>query len=278
MRNHRDDIDGLRAFAVGGVLLFHAFPLAFPAGFLGVDVFFVISGYLITGILMRTVLEGRFSLREFYYARVRRIFPALLLVLIFVMFVGWFYLLPEEFSQLGRHIAGGGAFLANVVYLREFGYFDEEAARKPLLHLWSLGVEEQFYIVFPVLLYAAYTLTRSVAFVFFVVLVLALALAVGVHRGDMVAQFYSPFSRAWQLGAGVLLALSQMRSLQSHAVENPSAARYSWLSAVGFLFIMAALTGGTEFEILSRVPGLFPVIGTVLIIHGGAAGWVNSPP
>lgn len=131
VKTYRPDIDGLRAVAVSGVLLFHAFPQAFPAGFLGVDVFFVISGYLISGILMRALIDERFSLKEFYIARIKRIFPSLLLVLGLVALVGWFYLLPEEFSQLGRHIAGGGAFVANILYWGESGYLTSRLLVSP---------------------------------------------------------------------------------------------------------------------------------------------------
>ena len=143
---YRPDIDGLRAIAVGSVLVYHAFPSLLPGGFIGVDIFFVISGFLITTILLQSLAAGDFSYRDFYARRIRRIFPALLLVLLATLAFGWYVLLPGEFSQLGKQITGGAAFFANLVFLGESGYFDATAETKPLLHLWSLGIEEQFYI------------------------------------------------------------------------------------------------------------------------------------
>lgn len=274
MKLYRPDIDGLRAVAVAGVLLFHAFPGAFPSGFLGVDVFFVISGYLISGILLRAILDERFSLKSFYVARIRRIFPSLLVVLAFAWAVGWFYLLPDELAQLGRHIAGGGAFVANLVYWREFGYFDEAAARKPLLHLWSLGVEEQFYIAFPLVLYAAYRLLRSVTSVAIVVAALCLLLAGLAHRGDAVAQFYSPLSRSWQLGAGILLSLWEVHA-QRRSPNSATAATWRTVcSALGLVLIVGALVT-TDKTWLASHPGFLPTIGAALVIAGGRLGWTN---
>jgi peptidoglycan/LPS O-acetylase OafA/YrhL len=141
---YRPDVDGLRAVAVLAVLAFHAFPEALPGGFVGVDVFFVISGFLISGLILQGLQHGTFSFADFYWRRVRRIFPALVLVLAACLALGWLVLLPDEYSQLGKHVAAGAAFVSNIVLWREAGYFDVAAALKPLLHLWSLGVEEQF--------------------------------------------------------------------------------------------------------------------------------------
>lgn len=152
---YRRDIDGLRAISVLAVLVFHAFPALLPGGFVGVDVFFVISGYVITKHGLRELDAGTFRFSGFYARRIRRIFPALLLVLVGVFAFGWQNMLPEEFKQLGKHIAGGATSIANLVLWREAGYFDVSGEQKPLLHLWSLGVEEQFYLVWPVLLVGA---------------------------------------------------------------------------------------------------------------------------
>ena len=149
---YRPDIDGLRALAVCAVLVFHAFPDALPGGFAGVDLFFVISGYLITGILAQGHAAGSFSLAGFYARRVRRIFPALALVLTGTYAIGWFVLTAEEYKELGKHIWAGAGFLSNWVLWREAGYFDHAANTKPLLHLWSLAVEEQFYLFWPLVL------------------------------------------------------------------------------------------------------------------------------
>src|SRR4051794_14346546 len=146
---YRRDIDGLRAFAVLAVVTFHAFPWLMPGGFVGVDVFFVISGYLISGLISQRLAEGRFTFTDFYARRIKRIFPALIVVLVACYAFGWLTLLPVEFAALGKHIAAGMGFVSNFALWREAGYFDASAATKPLLHLWSLGIEEQFYLVWP---------------------------------------------------------------------------------------------------------------------------------
>ena len=149
---YRRDIDGLRAIAILAVILFHAFPRGLRGGFVGVDVFFVISGFLIGGIIEREIRERRFTLTHFYARRARRIFPALIVVLISVVATGALILLPGEYRQLGVHVAGGVGFVENIILYRESGYFDTASESKPLLHLWSLAVEEQFYLFFPLLL------------------------------------------------------------------------------------------------------------------------------
>jgi peptidoglycan/LPS O-acetylase OafA/YrhL len=138
---YRADIDGLRAIAVLSVVGFHAFPKWVKGGFIGVDIFFVISGFLISTIVFDNLERNRFSFVEFYSRRVKRIFPALLLVLIASFAFGWFALPPDEYKQLGKHIAAGAGFISNLVLWNESGYFDDAAETKPLLHLWSLGIE-----------------------------------------------------------------------------------------------------------------------------------------
>src|SRR6185437_7479252 len=159
---YRPDVDGLRAIAVTLVLNYHAFPDAVPGGFIGVDVFFVISGFLITGLITRELELGRFSLVEFYNRRIRRIFPALIVVLCATLALGWFWMLPRPFAQLGSDTFASAAFLANIALLLQSGYFDVESSKKPLLHLWSLGIEEQFYLVWPLLLMLAARFRMSI--------------------------------------------------------------------------------------------------------------------
>src|ERR1700734_1201990 len=149
----RNDIEGLRALAVLSVLINHAFPKALPGGFAGVDIFFVISGYLIGRHLLQDIQAGRFSILGFYAKRARRIFPALALVLIAVWGVGWLVLSAREFSTLGQQIVASAFFSNNVLLWLESGYFDVAALDKPLLHLWSLGIEEQFYLLVPAMLW-----------------------------------------------------------------------------------------------------------------------------
>jgi peptidoglycan/LPS O-acetylase OafA/YrhL len=151
MTTHRRDIDGLRALAVLPVLLFHA-DLAFPGGFVGVDVFFVISGFLITSLILKELCEGNFSLVNFWERRIRRILPALSVVVAASLIAGWFLYLPEDLSALGSSAVAQSLLLANVFFLRATDYFGAAADTKPLLHTWSLAVEEQFYLLFPLLL------------------------------------------------------------------------------------------------------------------------------
>ena len=153
---YRPDIDGLRALAVLAVVAFHAFPAYVKGGFIGVDVFFVISGYLISTIIFKNLDKGTFTFSEFYARRIKRLFPALTLVLVACFIFGWFALLPFEFMQLGKHIASGAGFISNIIFWNEAGYFDNAADTKPLLHLWSLGIEEQFYIFWPLILWFAW--------------------------------------------------------------------------------------------------------------------------
>jgi len=153
---YRPDIDGLRALAVLSVVAFHAFPNGVQGGFIGVDIFFVISGYLISTIIFQNLEKGTFSFTEFYIRRIKRIFPTLILVLVSSYAFGWFALFADEYKQLGKHIAAGAGFVSNLILWSETGYFDTSAETKPLLHLWSLGIEEQFYIVWPLLLWFAW--------------------------------------------------------------------------------------------------------------------------
>ena len=159
--NYRPDIDGLRALACLSVVFYHAYPWTVTGGFTGVDVFFVISGYLISLILYRNLFStqdpGSVNIIDFYIRRVKRIFPALLLILICCMAAGWFILLPEEYQMLGKHTFGGAVYISNFILYDETGsYFDFSSNSKLLLHLWSLGIEEQFYLVFPLFLLLLY--------------------------------------------------------------------------------------------------------------------------
>lgn len=267
--HYRADIDGLRALAVGSVLLFHAFPSTFAFGYLGVDVFFVLSGYLISGLMARALVEGRFSLLAFYANRVRRIFPSLVLVMAVCLGFGWFYLLDDELAQLGKHVLGGGAFVANLVLWRESGYFDEEAVRKPLLHLWSLGVEEQFYIAFPLLFGGLLCLTRRVRLSGVLTFAMALAMAGGMGSADDTARFYSPLSRAWELGAGVALAMLDLNRASQPALTDVS--RRGWRLAwwAGCMLLLASLVWRATGGFLHHHPAVLSVLSTCLVVAAG---------
>jgi peptidoglycan/LPS O-acetylase OafA/YrhL len=211
--NHRvrKDIEGLRALAVIFVLINHAFPNALPGGFVGVDVFFVISGYLIGRHLLQDIEAGRLSILGFYAKRARRIFPALALVLISVWSAGWLFLSAPEFSALGQHIVASAFFSNNVLLWSESGYFDVAALDKPLLHIWSLGTEEQFYLVVPAMLWLGSK--GSEASVRWVARLGALSLlaTIVLSNLDFAGSFYLLHTRFWELAAGVVLAQTELR-------------------------------------------------------------------
>lgn len=204
--SYRPDIDGIRAFAIAAVLAYHAFPQQFPGGLIGVDVFFVISGYLITSILVSHLGHDEKPILHFYIRRVRRIFPALMVVLGAAYAFGYIALYADEFKELGLHIFSGAVFISNFVYLSEAGYFDRSAELKPLLHLWSLAVEEQFYLCWPALLLLAakarITMTRLVALLFVVTFVISLWLS----KAHPSWAYYLPLTRFWEILAGCYLA------------------------------------------------------------------------
>ena len=203
---YRPDIDGLRAVAVLSVVAYHLFPTAVRGGFVGVDVFFVISGFLISGIILKSLQRGDFSFAEFYAHRVRRIFPALAVVLAACYAVGWFALLPDEFKLLGKHIAAGAGFLENFVLWKEAGYFDTASELKPLLHLWSLAVEEQFYLAYPLMLWCGWRLGAKPLFLVAALLLWSFSLNIAGIEKEAVKTFFLPQTRFWELFAGGLLA------------------------------------------------------------------------
>jgi peptidoglycan/LPS O-acetylase OafA/YrhL len=267
---YRPDIDGLRAVAVLSVVLFHAFPSLLPGGFIGVDVFFVISGYLISGILLHELGQDRFSMAGFYLRRVRRIFPSLVAVMAACLAFGWFALFPDEYRQLGKHVAGGAGFAANFFYWAQVGYFDTAADTKPLLHLWSLGIEEQFYIVWPAVLLLAWRRRANLVVVTAGLALLSFTLnVVGIiHHGD--ATFYSPLSRAWELLAGALLACAAHGKTDA-AVPQAKANRAVLLGAALLVFGVAL----TKAEHYPGWRALVPVGAALLIIGAGPRAWFN---
>ena len=265
--DYRADIDGLRAIAVIAVVVYHAFPRFAPSGFIGVDVFFVVSGFLITGIIERELRTDAFRFADFYARRVRRIFPALLLVLAATLAIGWMKLFSSEFEQLGKHVAGAAAFASNLLLQREAGYFDADSRLKPLLHLWSLGVEEQFYLFWPVLLVLMQRLGSRLRLALVLILAMSFFASLVAIRIDQPAAFYSPLFRCWQLAAGGLLifAASSRRRSASSTVA----------AMAGFALIAIAAVAITERD---RYPGwlaLLPTIGTALLIAGGPVSPVN---
>ena len=207
---YRAYIDGLRALAVLAVLAFHAFPQAVPGGFAGVDIFFVISGFLISGIILTDLQSRTFTFAEFYRRRIRRIFPALALVLASCLAFGWYALLPADYRQLGANAAAGAGFVANFRLWSESGYFDTSAELKPLLHLWSLGVEEQYYLVWPLVLILFRRRPQYVPWMILIIVVGSFAINVFLAIREPTAAFYWPVSRFWELMIGSSLAYLQV--------------------------------------------------------------------
>jgi peptidoglycan/LPS O-acetylase OafA/YrhL len=261
---YRPDIDGLRAVAVLAVVAFHAFPETVRGGFVGVDIFFVISGFLITGIVARELGEKRFYLATFYARRVRRIFPALIVVLIAVLILGWLWMLPGPYAQLSSDVFASAAFAANITLWLQSGYFDVEAAKKPLLHLWSLGIEEQFYLIWPLVLMLAARLRLSLVRLALAGALISFALNVALIDKYPVATFYLPFTRAWELLAGGVLACAWSRIDQGEGASNLRAAAGAVLIAIAIL----ALDPTRAF------PGWWaalPVAGSALILSAPMA-------
>jgi len=241
-------------------------------GFIGVDIFFVISGFLITSILVGGLSTRRFSLTEFYGHRIRRLFPALLAILVFSYAVGWFVLIPDEFAQLGRHIAAGAGFVQNIVLWQEAGYFDVASEEMPLLHLWSLAVEEQFYLVYPLLLWIAWRLGHRVRTLIALVAALSFAAsAYGAQRFD-VAAFFSLHSRAWELMAGSLCAMTVGE--KSVAIGLSDRVR-AVLAALGFSMILTAVFLINRQMPFPGVRATLPVAGAAMLISAGPNTWIN---
>lgn len=266
---HRPDIDGLRAVAVSLVLAFHVLHGRPAGGFVGVDVFFVISGFLITSILLRDLEAGHFSLAGFYERRVRRIFPALGLVMATGLALGWFVLLPDEFAQLGLHVAGGASFLSNLLLWNESGYFDRVAADKPLLHLWSLAIEEQFYIAWPLLLAFTWRRRGSVPVVITTLAAGSFALGLALTATAPTLAFYLPLSRGWELMAGGLLAWVTLA--RPALLERGGTLR----ALLGALLLAAGVLAISPDRPFPGAWALLPVLGTVLLISAGAQAWPN---
>ena len=261
--NYRADIDGLRAVAVLSVVFYHAGLPTFGGGFVGVDVFFVISGYLITSIIWGQLGRGSFSIGGFYERRIRRIFPALFAVVLATVATGWLWMMPFDLQGFGSSLAAMAGFSSNFFFCKT-GYFDGGANIEPLLHTWSLSVEEQFYIVFPVLLaLLARRGATTVRAVIVLLLVGSLVANVFGVRSNTAWAFYMPWQRAWELLAGSVLALGYL----------PSIASRRWCEILGVVGLAAIAVAVFGFDEHTRFPGeaaLLPVVGTVLLIHTGS--------
>ncbi|QFT95916.1 O-acetyltransferase OatA [Roseovarius sp. THAF8] len=270
---YRREIDGLRAFAVLSVVAFHAFPGAVPGGFVGVDVFFVISGFLITSHIFEKLDQGAFSFADFFQRRIRRIFPALLVVMSLSLLFGWLVLLSDEFNQLGLHVASGAAFISNFVFAAEAGYFDAAAELKPMLHLWSLAVEEQFYILWPLALWVAWKLRVGLLILTLIVFAASFVVNVVYATSHPVEAFFWPFGRFWELLSGSLLAwvtVHRRSPLASETVRKLA-------GGLGLVLLVVSVAVIDRTAAFPSWWAILPVLGSVLVIFGGATAWGVAP-
>lgn len=277
--HYRPDIDGLRAIAVLSVVAYHAFPHLARGGFTGVDVFFVISGFLISGLILEDLQRGRFSFRRFYARRFRRIFPALIVVLGACLVYGAVALAPDEFRELGKQAAAGAGFSSNLLQWSQAGYFDQKASAKPLLHLWSLGVEEQFYFAWPIILSLLHGRARRFVYICGSLLLLSFAMNIWLTRASPSAAFYLPLPRFWELMCGSLLAYVARAGHTVSDGEARAAAGAGSRAADGRALIGLVMILGGFFWIDAQraFPGwwaLLPALGTTLLISAPRA-WLN---
>jgi len=262
---YRADIDGLRAIAVLAVVFYHLDSDLLSGGYVGVDVFFVISGYLITSIIAREIDNGEFSITKFYERRCRRILPALFGVIAVTLAVGCVLLDPGSLIQLGKSTAATVLFGSNILFYNEAGYFDSAAELKPLLHTWSLAVEEQYYIFFPLILLAISKFRGRYLYWILFLAVLSLISAAWLIKSNPTAAFYLIHARAWELFVGSLLALGALPVVHHGLVRE-------LLALTGLILIAFAATvfdSGTQFP---GITALLPTVGAALIIYAGNEG------
>jgi peptidoglycan/LPS O-acetylase OafA/YrhL len=269
---YRPDIDGLRAIAVFAVVLCHA-GIGFPGGYVGVDVFFVISGYLITSLILKDLKQGEFSLMDFWERRIRRIFPALVAVTVATLVAGWFLLLPDAYGNLAKSVVALIFMVSNIYFWKNTNYFSPTAEELPLLHTWSLAVEEQFYLVIPiVLLWLGKKHRLRLALpLFSLVFVVSLGVSMyGVRNGNDSTFYFLP-TRAWELLAGTCLAFGT----DSGATIPPRL--LNALSVVGMVLVLAPCFFYDQYTPFPGLAAIPPVLGSVLIIWSGTQA-AKLPP
>ena len=275
--HYQPSIDGLRAIAVLLVLGFHAFPTQIPGGYVGVDIFFVISGYLISTIILKDLSLGNFSLKEFYFRRVRRLLPALLLIFIGAYAVGWFVLTPHEFENLNKQITAGSFFVANFILWKQSGYFDEATELKPFQHLWSLAIEEQFYLIWPLLLIAVVRYQKNPIWIMCLIFGFSFVANIWITQTNLIGAFYAPWTRFWELSLGGILACYQLnyskQIITSHfyilsinfykkITESHSVLVFS----IGLFLIAIASLGFTKNSHFPSYLALLPTFGALFIL------------
>lgn len=263
----RTDINGLRAFAVLFVVLFHFGIFPFNGGFVGVDIFFVISGYLMTRIIVEGLDSGKFSIWKFYFARCKRIIPPLLLVCLILLSLGYFFVPPAEYATLSKHAFASMAFISNMIYYKEAGYFDTGSSYKWLLHTWSLSVEWQFYLVLPIFLILVATLCKGKykpALILFFLLSFLLGLFLSLTKPSLSYFFFG--SRAWEMIAGGLA--------YTYSVKSLSVSTRKFVTYAGILILTLSSVFINEHVAWPGMLTLIPVITTAIIIAVGGEGWI----
>lgn len=271
---YRPDIDGLRAIAVMLVVFFHAFPETFKSGFIGVDIFFVISGFLISTIIFEAISENKFSYIQFYARRIRRIFPSLCIVLLSCLILGWIALLTVEYTQLGLHVAAGSIFSSNLLLWSESGYFDIDSASKPLLHLWSLGIEEQFYLVWPCMLILLSRFKRCHFLLLLLIAFSSFALNISLLTKYPIAAFFMPFTRFWELVIGSMVAA--LIFFYKHELIGINQSFKNLFSIFGLCLLVA---GVALIDDKLPFPGfwtLLPVLSASFLILAGSDSIINQ--
>ncbi len=290
---YMSEIDGLRAFAVLSVVAFHAFPDLLKGGFIGVDVFFVISGFLITSHIFQNLIVGEFSFVDFYSRRIRRIFPALIIVMTCSLAFGWFVLLADEYAQMGKHIASGAGFILNFILVDEIGYFDNAAETKPMLHLWSLAVEEQFYIIWPLILWLAWKNQVNLLRITILVALISFIFSLRFMHSNPIENFFWPAGRFWELLSGSLLAwifINKKRSLSkakikidNYLIKITKSKNFiangngvsNIISFLGFSLLIYGVTGINKELAYPSEWTLIPTSASILIISAGTNAWLN---
>jgi len=261
---YRREIDGLRSIAVIPVILFHAGFTSFSGGYVGVDIFFVISGYLITSIIVGDLENGTFSITNFYVRRIRRILPVLVVVIIFTLPFAWAWMLPLQFEEFSRSLVFVSLFVSNYFFKREVGYFDSDSDYSPLLHTWSLAIEEQYYVIFPVFLLLAWRLGKNRVFSILIIFsILSLLFSEFGWRTSPNNNFYSTPARAWEILAGAISALLWI---------NNSRKPNDIVSGFGFSCIIFSIFYFDDNTPFPSIYTLIPVLGTSLIILYGTKG------
>jgi peptidoglycan/LPS O-acetylase OafA/YrhL len=266
---YRPDIDGIRTIAVLSVVFCHAFPQYVPGGFIGVDIFFVISGYLISKIIINDLDKNRFSILNFYNRRIRRIFPALIALLLAVLAAGWFCMFRPEFALSGRHVVASTLFSENLLLWSEASYFDVSSELKPTLHLWSLAIEEQFYILWPLILYVTHR--WRVPFIAVCAVFAGLSFVINLHdiHTAPTAAYYSPLGRSWELMVGSSLAYTELTWPRILGRQQNAQ------SVLGLAMIVLALVMVRPESAFPGFWALLPTLGTALLISAGGQAIVN---